>query len=286
MNILVVNSNLSELKDIVSKIKETGLARQVDTCMEPKEVMMRIEAQKSDIIFIETHLKNISGIALAKTIRKVFPSANIFFISASSAYAADAFSIHAAGYLVKPVKTTDIANELSWLKNNVMGNTLHPSVPILRVQTFGTFSVFYEGRLLCFKRRKAKELFAYLIDRRGSDASMQEIAAVLWEDREYNHSLLVSIHAMISEITRVLKSVGAEDVLIRMHNGVAINPLRISCDYYDFLNGDVIAERTWTGEYMANYTWAEYKIENIQAEFLKRLKLTDTKVLQSRESES
>lgn len=32
---------------------------------------------------------------------------------------------------------------------------------------------------------------------------------------------------------------------------------RVSCDYYDFLDGDLLALNVWQGEYMEQYSWAE-----------------------------
>ena len=58
----------------------------------------------------------------------------------------------------------------------------------LRVQCFGNFEVFRGGRPLAFSRSKTKELFAYLVNRRGAVCTVQALAAVLWEDPvSYTH---------------------------------------------------------------------------------------------------
>jgi hypothetical protein len=46
--------------------------------------------------------------------------------------------------------------------------------------------------------------------------------------------------------------------IIKKHGALAIVPNQIPCDYYDFLNGNVSALNTYTGEYMAQYSWAEF----------------------------
>lgn len=46
---------------------------------------------------------------------------------------------------------------------------------------------------LRFSRQRSKELLAYLIDRRGAQTSMAEIASVLWEDGQYNPELFMTV---------------------------------------------------------------------------------------------
>ena len=46
--------------------------------------------------------------------------------------------------------------------------------------------------------------------------------------------------------------------MIKKWNYLAIDPERIDCDYYNFLAGDVRAINSYTGEYMSNYSWAEF----------------------------
>ena len=49
-----------------------------------------------------------------------------------------------------------------------------------------------------------------------------------------------------------------DDVLIRDHRQVAINKELIDCDYYRMLGGDMAAINTFKGDYMVDYSWAEY----------------------------
>ena len=45
----------------------------------------------------------------------------------------------------------------------------------LRVQTFGNFEVFWKEQPVRFERSKTRELFAYLIDRRGARSTMASL---------------------------------------------------------------------------------------------------------------
>ena len=57
-----------------------------------------------------------------------------------------------------------------WMEED--GGNAQRDRPRLRVQTFGNFEVFYDGKPVHFRRRRTKELFAYLIDRRGAGSTM------------------------------------------------------------------------------------------------------------------
>ena len=74
---------------------------------------------------------------------------------------------------MKPVTPEDIAEEL---RNIGLTTARAAQEKALRVQCFGNFEVFYQGRPLEFSRSKSKELFAYLVFRRGAACSIKECA--------------------------------------------------------------------------------------------------------------
>ena len=127
----------------------------------------------------------------------------------------------------------------------------------IRIQTFGNFGVFVDNTLLRFEREKAKELMAYLVDRRGSPVTTAQIATVLWEET-YDRKLKNQTTAVISSLRSTLKAAGIESVLIKTWNNLSLDITKVKCDAYDFEKGDVLAINSFHGEYMVNYSWAEF----------------------------
>lgn len=127
----------------------------------------------------------------------------------------------------------------------------------LTVQAFGNFQVFVDGKAVHFSRSKSKELLAFLVDRRGAGMSTAEIAAILYEGKEYNRSVKNQVQTAISELNKALEAVGIRNCLIRSWNSLAVDRGRLECDYYDFLEGKEGC-RPFEGEYMTDYSWAEY----------------------------
>lgn len=129
---------------------------------------------------------------------------------------------------------------------------------LIQVRCFGSFEVFSNGTPLHFKRSKTKEFFAYLIDRRGAAVSSRELCAQLWEDKTADKGTLNYLHQLAADLRRTLAGLGAEEVLIALPQGYSLNTERIDCDYYRLLDGDPAAIRSFSGEYMNNYSWSEY----------------------------
>ena len=129
----------------------------------------------------------------------------------------------------------------------------------LRAKTFGGFSVFSDDTELIFKRQKAKELLAYLIERNGQSINIREACGILFEDMPYNQNMKSYFHTILADLKNTLTSVDASDVLIKSYNSLSIDTTKIDCDYYRFLEGDPIAINEYQGEFMSSYSWAEFR---------------------------
>lgn len=117
-----------------------------------------------------------------------------------------------------------------------------------------------DGVPVRFARSKAKELFAYLIHKRGSGCSVKEIAALLFEDRPYTISVQKQVQTVISTMMRALREAGVSECIVRGYNRISVDPAKVDCDYYRFLKWDLSAVNAYTGEYMSNYSWAEFTV--------------------------
>ena len=127
----------------------------------------------------------------------------------------------------------------------------------LRVQCFGTFEVFWQDRPLAFSRRQTKEVFAFLVDRRGALCSSEDLIAALWEDRLSLKSAKHRIWNLTSDLRASLRGIGMEDVLVSQGRRLAVRTDLLDCDYYQMLAGDPSAQSAFRGEYMEQYSWAE-----------------------------
>ncbi len=220
---------------------------------DPMSLMDYAAQHGCDVAFLDIEMREMTGLQLARRLKDVHPKANIVFVTGYSQYAVDAFHVSASDYLLKPASAQDITRAMERLRNPIS----RPSDKRVRVQTFGYFEVYVDGKPLHFQRSKAKELFAFLIDRQGASAKTADIAAVLWEDQPYGRTQLSNTTRIIASMMHTFRDAGLDGVIIKGWNSVAIDTARVECDYYEMLQGDVRAINAYLGEYMTNYSWAE-----------------------------
>ena len=154
-------------------------------------------------------------------------------------------------YFVSDRNSRVVREELTHLNYPILteGKRIH-------CKTFGKFEVFIDGIPVVSKYNKTRELFAYLVDKNGTLSGTEEIMDTLWEDGGANHvSYMKNIR---SDMISTLQAHGLGDVIVRQYGRLGIIPDMINCDYYDMLNGDPKAIAKYTGEYMSQYSWAEY----------------------------
>lgn len=256
MLILAIDDELRMRHMLQTAIEEAAPEAEVRVFPDGEQALEAIEKQglRPKFIFSDIQMPGLDGLQLAVRLRTVAPDARLIFVTAYQEYALDAFRLHASGYIVKPVEAARIREELA---HHAPRADTEEEKRKLHVRCFGPFEVFLNGAPLIFGRQQTKELFAYLIDRRGALCSAEEIVAAIWEDEGDLKLLKHRLRNLVSDLRRTLEEVGFAGLLLRRRNQIAILPEQIDCDYYRMLAGEMDAINAFRGEYMAQYSWAE-----------------------------
>lgn len=102
-------------KIIIEKIKECINNYKKDTCAvntySSGEQLLK-ERKRFDIIFLDIDMTGINGIETAKKIRKYDKVVKIIYVTSYTDYQNLAFSVHAFGYLNKPIREGQIHYQL------------------------------------------------------------------------------------------------------------------------------------------------------------------------------
>lgn len=126
----------------------------------------------------------------------------------------------------------------------------------ITIKTFGEFEIYVDGIPVSFKRSKAKELLAYLVDRQGRSISRASVFSALWEGKVYDRGMQKQMDVIIRSLRDTLREYGIGE-LFRLERGMlSLRNEMIDCDLYDFLEGDMRVADNYRGEYMNSYTWA------------------------------
>lgn len=80
----------------------------IGTCLDGKTALPLIIEEKPDIIFLDIHMPEITGLLLAELIASLPSPPFIIFCTAYSEFALQAFTVNAVGYIMKPFDETDI----------------------------------------------------------------------------------------------------------------------------------------------------------------------------------
>jgi two-component SAPR family response regulator len=253
MNILAIDDNVLALEELVSSIKEACPDDDIHSFSKPSELLDYAKENVCDIAFLDIEMWGMNGIELAQKLKEIHGKINIVFVTGYSKYALDSYTVKASDYVMKPVTKETVKEALENLRCPVK---TEPDKRV-RVQTFGNFEVFIDENPVLFTRSKTKELLAYLVSRKGVLCSNNEIIAVIWENKNDSPTLQSHFRILVADLIKTLKSFNAENIIIRKWKQLAVVPGRISCDFYDMLDGNEKAINSYAGEFMAQYSWAE-----------------------------
>lgn len=219
------------------------------------EALKYLETESAEVALLDISMPEMDGIRLAKRIREIHPEMRIIFLTGYENYALDAYSVHPSGYLLKPVKKAQLAEEIAWAARDIPGKEPHHHI---EARTFGYFDLLVDGAPIAFRNSRGKELLAYLIDRHGAFVPRREAFAVLWEDCEYTRSMQKQFDAVIRSLRNILAEHGIGGILEVRSGSMRIRPEMISCDAWRFMENDPESVHAFMGEYMSNYGWAKY----------------------------
>lgn len=251
MRFLAVDDEPLMLNGLVSALRDARPGAEILPFQWPEDALKAAREQPADVAFLDIQMGGMTGLQLAVELKKIKPDIHIIFVTGYSQYAVDAFAMHATGYLLKPVEKADVERELTFIYGE--------SKPQHRIQikTFGGFDLYVDGQPVRFERSKAKELLAYLVDRRGATVTTGEAYAALFEDAENTASSKSYFRTILHELIKTLKKAGAEEILQKDWNTCAVVPEAFDCDLYRFLEGDPATVNQYQNDYMPAYSWAE-----------------------------
>ena len=248
MRVIAVDDEILMLGALVKAISASPDISEVAKFSDCEEALNFVKTNLIDIAFLDINMRGMGGLALAEKIIASRPNCKIVFCTGYEEYAIPAFKLHASGYLMKPISAEDVQTEI----DNIKG--LRQKEKLLTVNCFGNFEVYARDEKLSFKRLKTKELFAFLVDRKGAAMTAKQICAVLFPDDTDDTKNAAYLRQLVMDLKNTLRSVGAESVLRHETPCYRVDTSLIQCDYFSYLE---TGKPEFRGEYMMQYSWAE-----------------------------
>ena len=245
---MAVDDEALMLRALVRAITVSPDIREVISFSDCEKALDYAKENPISVAFLDINMRGMGGLTLAEKIVSVCPNCKIVFCTGYEEYAIPAFKLHASGYLMKPISAEEVQKEI----DNIKG--IRQKQKILEVKCFGNFEVYTRGERLLFKRSKTKELFAFLVDRRGAGMTAKQICAVLFPDDTDDNKNVAYLRQLVLDLKNTLKAVGAEEVLRHETPCYRIDISLIKCDYTSYLES---GKPEFLGEYMTQFTWAD-----------------------------
>lgn len=255
MTILLIDDEPLALEMLKDSVAEACPDAVLHPFLKTSEALAFLQANPVDIAFLDIQMRGMSGLEMAVKCKQLYPKINLIFATGYDSYAIDAMTMHASGYIMKPITAEKVKKELMNLRHPLQSR---PGTK-LQVKCFGNFDVCLpDGTPLQFARAKSKELLAYLVYRKGTPCSVRELAAVLFEDSDYDRKQQVYLQKIISSMMQTLKQYDLASIVQKRYNSISLDVSVLDCDYYRFLELDPGAINSYTGEFLSQYSWAEF----------------------------
>ena len=248
MKAIAVDDEIYMLEALQEAVEESSDIERVEAFSSCSAALAYAAENPVDIAFLDINMRGIGGLGLAEKLIELHPRCKIVFCTGYGEYAVSAFQLHASGYLMKPITAEAVQKEIDHVKG------VKATEKLLTIKCFGNFEVLYNDEVLPFKRKKAKELLAVLVDRNGAGLTAKQICAVLFPDDTDDAKNSAYLRQLVMDLKNTLRTVGAEEVLRHDTPYYRIATNLVKCDYLSFMEN---GKPGFTGEYMSQYSWAE-----------------------------
>ena len=248
MKAIAVDDELYMLETLEEAVRASSDISQVDCFSSCSAALAYATENPIDIAFLDINMRGIGGLGLAEKLIELQPRCKIVFCTGYEEYAVSAFQLHVSGYLMKPITAEAVQKEIDHIKG------LKVTEKLLTIKCFGNFEVLYNGEALPFRRKKAKELLAALVDRNGAGMTAKQLCAILFPDDSDDTKNAAYLRQLVLDLKNTLKMIRAEEVLQHDTPYYRIDTNLVKCDYFSFLE---TGKPKFHGEYMTQYSWAE-----------------------------
>lgn len=109
MKVLVVDDERPTLDEIKWLLDQDPRIAEVLTCDSATEALRMLQETEVDAIFLDVQMPGLTGLELAQVLSRFKVRPPIVFVTAHDQHAVEAFDLHAADYVLKPVRAERLA---------------------------------------------------------------------------------------------------------------------------------------------------------------------------------
>ncbi|AKL97295.1 response regulator receiver and SARP domain containing protein [Clostridium aceticum] len=220
---IIVDDEILAVKLIENLLREKEEVEIVGVCNDAKDVIKMVERLNPHIVFLDIEMPGDNGITVAEEITKTDENIEIIFVTAYEGYAIEAFRVHAANYLLKPINKQHLYQTI----NRIMKRkNIHKNIPkdntLLKAQMMGNFILYNKlGEPIKWRTKKVKELCVLLLHYR-KPIHRTQIIENLWPEYSLEKSTTI-LHTTVYQLRKELKSCGYSEPILYSNECYSLN---------------------------------------------------------------
>lgn len=112
MRVLAVDDERPALEDLARLLRASSRVDDVELAQSSRDALVRVGEARFDALFLDVRMPGMDGIELARVLARFATPPALVFVSAHETAAVQAFELHAADYLMKPVSRRRVEEAL------------------------------------------------------------------------------------------------------------------------------------------------------------------------------
>lgn len=295
MKVILVDDEhlaLNYMEHQLRKVSQIEMLGKFTDPLEAKRFVLEKEVDV-DVIFLDIHLPEISGIELAEQLLQDKPRLNVVFVTAYDEYAIKAFELNALDYVMKPVPKERLEITLRRIQERLDEQAKQEEDSYsdednrLYIRLFRQFRIEApncEPLQVRWRTTKAQELFLYLLQHRGQLVRKSVLVDLLWPEYEPGRAYS-QLYTAVYHIRKTLEPYGGVMHINSATDGYVLQLANADLDVEEWdrfvTSGTPLDERTvadfeealdlYQGDYLQDYEywWAESERYRLKSSWLR-----------------
>ena len=143
MKVLIVDDEPLARSRLANLVEELDIGDFVSEAANGREALRLADSETPDIVLLDIRMPGMDGLEVARHLSELEQPPAVIFTTAYDSHALDAFETNAVGYLLKPIRRTQLARALSRATS-----LTRPQLQVLRnlqMEEAGFISANYRG---------------------------------------------------------------------------------------------------------------------------------------------
>ena len=135
--VLAVDDEPPALDELAYLLRADPRVAEVRTAGDAVSALQQLEAAPVDAVFLDIRMPGLSGLELARVLARFAAPPSVVFVTAYEGAAVDAFEVRAVDYLLKPVRSSRLADALDRLTAGTESVERAPDDDVVAVELGG-----------------------------------------------------------------------------------------------------------------------------------------------------